>query len=296
MRFDITDLRLLIAIAETGSITHGAEKTHMALASASGRVKQLEERLGIPLLDRHRHGVSPTPAGECFLENARLIVQQTEKLRLDMAPYAQGIAGSLRIVTNTAALHEHLPRRLAAFLVDTPNIDIETHEMQSVDIGTVLTSGRADIGIASEADLTHGLDRRFLGEDRLVVVVPSDSALAKAAEISFSDVVHQCSIGLSREAALQRFLASQAERLAVPMPVRMRVSGFDAMGQMVEAGAGIAFMPEVSAQRCMKSMRLAYCRLIEPWASRRLVVCISPETRMPELSARLVSYLRSSRE
>ncbi len=63
MRFDLIDLKLFLNIVEAGSITGGAELGHMALASASARVRVMEEEeLGVPLLDRRR-GVQPTDAG-----------------------------------------------------------------------------------------------------------------------------------------------------------------------------------------------------------------------------------------
>ena len=63
MRFDLVDLRLFLAIVETGSITHGAERAALALASASARIKGLEQAFSVGLLTRGRRGVAPTPAG-----------------------------------------------------------------------------------------------------------------------------------------------------------------------------------------------------------------------------------------
>ncbi len=63
VRFDLVDLSLFVAIAEDRSITHGAERSALALASASARVKRLEAALGVALLRRLRRGVELTPAG-----------------------------------------------------------------------------------------------------------------------------------------------------------------------------------------------------------------------------------------
>ncbi|KGX43093.1 bacterial regulatory helix-turn-helix, lysR family protein [Burkholderia pseudomallei MSHR3335] len=54
MRFDITDLRLFVSVIEAGSITHGASRVNLALGSASGRIKQMEETAGVALLVRER--------------------------------------------------------------------------------------------------------------------------------------------------------------------------------------------------------------------------------------------------
>ena len=86
MRFDLVDLQLFIAVAETRSITNGAAKVHLALASASERIKGLEEALGVVLLTRGRRGVELTPAGESLLDHARVVLHNVEAMRGDLRP------------------------------------------------------------------------------------------------------------------------------------------------------------------------------------------------------------------
>ena len=85
MRFDLVDLQLFIAVAETRSITNGAAKVHLALASASERIKGLEAALGVSLLTRGRRGVELTPAGESLLDHARVVIHNVETMRGDLA-------------------------------------------------------------------------------------------------------------------------------------------------------------------------------------------------------------------
>src|SRR5437763_16846384 len=100
MRFDFTDLSLFRHMVEPGSITHGAERAHLALAAASTRVRNMEEALGASLLVRGRHGVTPTQAGRTLLQHARAILRQAESLREDLGAYAGGAAGQIRVLSN----------------------------------------------------------------------------------------------------------------------------------------------------------------------------------------------------
>ena len=95
MRFDLVDLRLFLHIADAHSITHGARRANLALASASERIRGMEKMLGVALLVRDRRGVSLSSAGQCLLEHARLIVQQAERMRGDLACYARGLSGTV---------------------------------------------------------------------------------------------------------------------------------------------------------------------------------------------------------
>src|SRR6185312_10896515 len=87
MRFDLPDLNLFRHVVEAGSITHGAERAHLAVAAASTRIRRLEEAFGAALLTRGRQGVTPTPAGRTLLAHARTMLAQAARLREDIAAY-----------------------------------------------------------------------------------------------------------------------------------------------------------------------------------------------------------------
>ena len=101
MRFDLADLSLFRHVVEAGSITHGAERAHLALAAASTRVRNMEDVLGAPLLTRSRQGVTPTQAGRTLLQHARTILRQAERLHEDLGAYGGGLAGQIRVLSNT---------------------------------------------------------------------------------------------------------------------------------------------------------------------------------------------------
>jgi DNA-binding transcriptional LysR family regulator len=77
-RFDLVSVRLAVLCAELGSLTAAAKKLPCSISCASGRVIALEEALGATLFVRGRHGVQLTPAGVCFLEHGKAILQRVE--------------------------------------------------------------------------------------------------------------------------------------------------------------------------------------------------------------------------
>src|ERR1700681_2591697 len=112
-RFDLTDLRLFLNVDDAASITHGASRSHMALASASERIRAMEDALGAPLLERKRRGVQLTPAGSALVHHARIVTQQLEQMRDELSDYAKGLRGHVRLLSNTVAIAELLPAPLA---------------------------------------------------------------------------------------------------------------------------------------------------------------------------------------
>lgn len=294
MRFDLVDLRLFLNVCEAHSITHGAQRSNMALASASTRIRGMEDKLGVPLLKRQRHGVTLSPAGQCLLEHARLIVQQAERMHGDLSSFARGLSGSVRLLSNSAALSEHLPKVLAEFLADNPTLSLELEERESADIAIALASGAADVGIASAVALPDGLEQFPFRDDRLVVVVPRRDALERRRQVAFAEIASCDFIGLSRDSALQRHITGHATRLGLSLSVRARVAGFDAVCRMVETGAGIGIVPQASAQRARRSMKLGVVRLSDAWATRRLAICVRRLSVLPAGAQRLVDHLRRS--
>jgi len=292
MRFDLVDLRLFLHVTEARSVTHGAERSNLALASASARIRGMENALGVPLLARDRRGVTLLPAGQCLVEHARLIVQQVERMRGDLGSFARGLAGSVRLLSNTAALSEYLPKVLAGFLAANPTISLDMEERESADIAAALGSGAADVGIASVAALPDSIEQFPFHDDVLVLVFPQGRQMARKRTLALAEVVDRAFVGLTRDSALQRHIVGHATRLGATLNIRARVTSLEAVSRMVEAGAGIGIIPEMSAKRCRRTMNIDVVRLSDAWAKRRLAICVRRLGGLPAGARRLVDHLR----
>jgi DNA-binding transcriptional LysR family regulator len=292
MRFDLVDLQLFIAVAETRSITRGAGRVYLALASASERIKGLEASLGVSLLKRGRRGVELTSAGESLLDHARIVIHNVDALRGDLASFASGARASVHLLANTSGLSEYLPKALAAFLAEHPRISIDVEERESGEIANAIASGAADVGLAAEHALPEGIERIPFSEDRLVLVTARQDELASRRQIDFREVVERDFVGLITSSALHAHVAGHAARLGARLRFRARLNNFDAIGQMVAAGIGVAVMPEVAARRCARSMKINVVRIRDSWANRRLAICARSFKELSKPAQQLVDHLR----
>src|ERR1700719_3443400 len=185
MRFDLVDLQLFIAVADARSITGGALRAHLALASASARIKGVELALGAVLLKRGRRGIELTAAGESLLGHARIILHNVDALHGDLAAYASGVRASVQLLANTSGLSEHLPKALAAFLREHPDVSLDVEERESTDIAAAIASGAADLGFAAEHALPENFERFPFSEERLMLVAPRRGDFANRRGIDF---------------------------------------------------------------------------------------------------------------
>ncbi len=195
------------------SITRGALQSHLALASASARIKGLEEALGVTLLKRGRRGIELTVAGESLLDHARIVMHQVDAMRGDLAVYASGTKASVHLLANTSVLSEHLPKALASFLREHPDINVDVEERESSDIAAAIAGGVADLGFAVEQALPDHFERFRFGEDRLVLVAGRRGEFAGRRQIDFADVLASDFVGLTSPTALQGHIAKHAARL-----------------------------------------------------------------------------------
>jgi molybdate transport repressor ModE-like protein len=293
MRFDLTDLSLFRHIVEAGSITHGAERANLALAAASTRVRNMEDALGAPLLVRSRHGARPTQAGRTLLQHARAILAQAERLREDLSAYAGGLAGQIRILSNTNALTEFLPETLSLFLAAHPNVSIDLEERLSDEIVGLIAESVADIGIVAGTVDAGRLTTYPFRSDRFVLVVARAHPLARQSKIGFAEVLDYDFVGLDRASALQRFLADKAARVGRPLKLRVQLRSFDAVCRLVERNVGVGIVPQTTMRWAGKTMAIKAVDLTDAWAVRELTICIRDFAALPPYAQQLVDHMRS---
>ncbi len=294
MRFDLPDLSLFRHVVDAGSITHGAERAHLALAAASTRIRNMEDVLGAPLLTRSRQGVTPTQAGRTLLQHARTILRQAERLHEDLGAYGGGLAGQIRVLSNTNALTEFLPEALSSFLAAHPNVSVDLEERLSDEIVGLIAEGVADLGVVAGTVDAGGLETYPFRRDRFVLVVARDHPLAKRARVGFEEVLDQDFVGLDRASAIQRFLATKALRIGRPLRLRVQVRSFDAVCRLVECKVGVGVVPESTVRRVSKTMAIKPVALSDAWAVRDLTICVRSREELPTYARQLVEHLRAS--
>lgn len=275
-RINPFDLYLFSAVIEHGTITAAALTVNLSLAAASARLKALEDATGTLLLERSKAGATPTSAGRALARHANRVLAELESLHVDMASFGQGLRGTLRLLCNTAAVSEALPRKIGYFLSKTPDLDVDVQELPSEAVIDALRRGTADLGIVADHVDTSGLIVRPWVDDRLVAVLPQSWSIGRRRSMAYSELLEHPLVGLSRDSGLSRFLAAQASRSGRVPRHRVRLIGFDAVAQLVATGTGAAVMPESAASR-YHATNTRVVALTDAWARRKLLICMTPQ-------------------
>jgi DNA-binding transcriptional LysR family regulator len=289
--FDSVTARLILLLAETGSIGRAAEREGIASSAVSRRVSDLEARLGVVLFDRSAHGVKLTKAGEAYAEGCRTVLRSIADLDAIMDDFGTGHRGSLRLACTSSALTGRLPELLAKFAARFPGIEIAIAEMGAAKALLALDEGQADIAIVSDNYDFSRFDIRPFEDERVWVLVPPEHELASQIEprksVPFSTVLPHAIVGIHHAGSLDRLLSEAAEKQGRKLTEALRVESFPALVRMVEAGFGIGFLRSTSLH-LLAGTDLVCAPLAEPWAMRQLLVA---RRKSSPLSAAMKSFV-----
>ena len=286
---DLTSLRLFVAVCETRNIARAAEQQAIVGSAISKRLAALEDTVGTPLLVRRRHGVAPTPAGETLLEHARALLARAAQIERDMAGYAAGVRGHVRVLATQSAIAESLADDVAAFLKAPghQHIRIDMEEAVSTQVLRAVREGSASLGICWDAADLRGLHHWPWRGDRLAVVMPPGHALARRKRLALADTLPYEQVSLPPESAVQVMLQRAAALAGQPIRYRVVAATFDAALRVVRSRLAIAILPAELSAPYAEAFELRVTPLTDTWAQRRFAIaCRDPEALTP--AARLL--------
>lgn len=291
MRIDLLTLKLFAAVFEEQSLAKAAEREHIVPSAISKRIADLEQTLKVELFYRHRTGLQPTPAGHALMHHARVLMRNVSQLESELGEYAQGQRGYVRVYANISALVQYLPGDLSSFLSQHPLVKIDLEEATSPVIIRAVADGIAEVGIYGANITARDLLQLPYRRDRLIVVVPLGHPLSERESVRLSDVLPYDLVGVQKNSSIDTLVIKAAADLDMPVKLRIRVSGFDGISRMVEAGMGVALMPDPIAQNYMPKMAIKAIGLDEPWAARQLNICVRGMESLSGAAALLVQHL-----
>ncbi len=255
----------------------------------------MEEALGAPLLVRGRQGVTPTQAGRTLLQHARTILAQAERLREDLGAYAGGLAGQVRVLSNTNALTEFLPETLSSFLAAHPHVSVDLEERLSDEIVGLIAEGVGDIGIVAGNGRCRPAHHLSVPQRSLRAGGGARPSAGAAREDRASP---RCSTTTSSgSTARARSSASSPTRRRAPdarCALRVQLRSFDAVCRLVERNVGVGIVPDTTVRWAAKSMAIKAVDLTDAWALRELTICVRDFDALPPYARQLVDHMRAN--
>lgn len=249
---DLAGLRVVKAVAETGSVSRAAESLHCVQSNVTARLKRLEEELGVPLFRRLSRGMAPTPAGEVLADYADRVLRLVAQAR-DAVVDAAGRGDRLTVGTMETTAAVRLPPVLARFHAEHPRVELTISPGPTETMLAEVLAGRLDGAFVTGPVEHPELTARRVFTEELVLVEPADGVSGPAARLTLLAFRRGCAY---------RARAESAMREAGRVPCRVLEFGsLEAILGCVGAGMGVTVLPRAVVER-------------EPWRGRFTVLAL----------------------
>jgi DNA-binding transcriptional LysR family regulator len=292
MRIDPVTLKIFLTVIEERNQARAAERHFMATSAVSKRISDLEDALGVQLLERRSIGVRPTPAGLELVKHAKEMMLLMSRMRADMSGFGDGSKGEIRMFANSTTIVGFLGSPIRSFLEAYPQIDIHLEEWSSPFIVRALRDGLADVGIFWSGVSTTGLTVHPYRTARLVVVVPENHPLAGREAVDFADTLDYDHVAFHEGSFIFRMTQSCAADLQRKIPIRLQVTSFDAMRTMVRSGVGLAIMTDVTVGNPDEHYGFKVIALNDAWSKLDSFIGYRDFDALPRSAQNFVRHLQ----
>lgn len=291
MRYELTDLKLFLAIAEAQSLTVGANNIHLTASSASYRLKNLESAIGMPLFDRTSRGMELTSGGRVVLQHVRSTLAGLERMHGEVGGFTSGIKGSVRLFANSSSLNGFIVPSLSRFLSTHPSVNVVLEEKTSQTILAAVVAQEADIGIfAGQTESTDVTAHRY-AIDELILVAPVNHPIAANQSLRFAAALELDFVCMSKASSNYAFLQEISQKLGRSPNIRIHAHTFDALLNLVADGVGVALVPRSVTVDAIRANRVAEIILRETWARRELTLITKAGIQLSAYVESVAQYL-----
>lgn len=239
-----TAMRVFERVCALGSLSAAARDLGMSTTAVSRTVKELEDDLGVRLLNRTTRQMSPTEAGREYAERARQLLDEIAVLHDDTRRLDRGTRGLLRISCSNVLAHARISGLIPKFLAQNPLVTVEFNVTSRHVVG--LVEEGYDVAVRFEAQNDSEIVSRLLVQVRNHVCATPAYLERHGRPLHPDDLArHSCVLSnVARRIGTWPFLGT-GERLSAPVKGRVSTNSVEAAYQMTLAGFGIANLPSL---------------------------------------------------
>jgi DNA-binding transcriptional LysR family regulator len=255
VNYTLRQLRIFEAVARYASISRAAAELHLTQPAVSMQVKQLEEQIGLPLIDQIGKRLCLTEAGVELCRHADRLTTQVVELNAAMDQFRGLERGVLRLAVVSTAIY-FLPKMIAAFTQRHPGVRISLQVVNRDAVLTAMADNQADLAVTGQPPEHADITAHHFMDNPLVVIAAPDHPLALASKIKLAQLEEETLLlrepGSGTRAMIERHFA--ANKLAYRPGCEL--SSNEALKQAVQAGLGIGIVPAQTLELELETQRL----------------------------------------
>jgi DNA-binding transcriptional LysR family regulator len=247
---DLEEIRTFVTIAQLGGFTRAADRLHRSQPAISRRINLIEEELGAPLFERVRGGVGLTGAGQAFLPFAETVLSAIEDGRAAVRATIDENAGAVSLALVGTLADSNIVDVLRQFARQSKSVELDLRTATSQEVSDLVRRGEVTLGLRYHPDERGDLSSRIVGVEPMRVICSPDHPLV-GKRVQKRHLVHQKWVGFPAARGRESF-GRLLERLLAPIGTEdtkvTLIDSLTAQKRLVEAGFGIALVPESSVR------------------------------------------------
>jgi molybdate transport repressor ModE-like protein len=245
---DARRLRVLREVSQQGTLAAAADALHLTPSAVSQQLAALEREVGQPVIERNGRGVRLTGAAEVLVGHANLVLAQLEAAEADVAAYAEGVVGSIRVAGFATALGELVAPAAVALRASHPRLALTVEELEAPGCFQALARGDVDVAISMasrQAPEDPRFVRRALMTDRLDAVVPAGHRFAQRPEIPLAELAGEEFVGPPDGTSCHDVTVTGCAAAGFAPSFRHRTLDFHTAMALAAAGLGVTLVPRL---------------------------------------------------
>ena len=290
MNVSLRQLRALAALVRSGSFTQAAVSLHITQSALSNLIKELEQHLGVRLVERTTRSIALTEAGRGFLPMVEKVLEDLDNALDSMADLKALRRGVVRVSAPQLMACTLLPEVIAAFRSEHPQVQVRLSDCAVDGVLTRVAAGEVDFGIGPERGPSAEISSETLFELPFVVVYPKGHALSALSRVGWSDAVKHPFIALKGQFAERLSLDLHGALRELSLRPSNEVTFMTTAISMVAAGIGItACLPY--ARSLVHLYQLDMAPLHDPQVERKFLVYQRSAATLSPAAERFKAFL-----
>jgi LysR family transcriptional regulator for metE and metH len=246
MELELRHLKLVVALAEHGTLTRAGDVLHLSQSALSHQLRDLEDRVGKPLFTRARRQMHPTAAGDTLVQAARAVLATLDDTACALRSEQLASPIPLRLATECNTCYSWLPAVLPAFRDRFPRVEIRLELPAGNRLLSSLVDGQLDLAIMSSPVRDRRVAAIPLFDDELLVAVPPDHRFTHRPHVSIPELRNETLIlysSVEHSTVIRRVMLANG---VFPKATIAHVQLTEAIVELVKAGVGIAILAKWS--------------------------------------------------